>query len=124
LPQGGTLTTRPDGRVTIAGGWQAGAPADGGGLLLRFSPVACGVRMRLVNPPAGAGIEYSGFFAHRLRWQGSTVTDGTQRIKARPAPSVSVLRGYASADDAHLVRAQLQFPAGKRHDDLTICAAR
>jgi hypothetical protein len=123
-PQGGTLTARPDGRVTIAGGWEAGAPADGGGLLLRFSPVACGVRVRLVNPPPAAGIEYSGFFAHRLRWQGGTVTDGTQRIMARPEPSVSVQRGYASADDAHLVRAQLQFRAGTPHDDLTICSAR
>jgi hypothetical protein len=121
-PQGSTLTTRPDGRVTIAGGWEAGAPAAGGGLQLRFTPVACGVRMRVGAPPPGAGIEYSAFFAHRPRRHGAVISDGSQRIRARSGPSVSLLDGYASADNAHLVRAVLGFPPGSPHDDLTICA--
>ena len=117
-PVGETLTTAPDGTVTIDGGF-----VDGTGTLVRrarftFAPVAEGVRLSFTGL-AGDSYEVSSF--HRSA-PAASAGGGGWLIGARGegiriaaplgllgAPKIALTPGYASAMDSGLTRARATF---------------
>jgi hypothetical protein len=121
LPYGDALRARRNGAVELTGGWRTPTAYVASGLVVRFRPTRCGVRM-VAERPGGQALGYSVFFAHRPHRFRGGLADRTERVRVRPPSTVTLQPGYASGDDPRLIRGLLAFAPGSEPIRVTVCS--